>query len=134
MSIPRERLLALLEVSLFCATAISNPLSVCLVGSRTARRLTVATFASCQKKCQIWATTFNPNGMRMGNKVLRAKLRGPGLAGYYPRRVVTMRDFQKQLEKLSLTFDDEKEDDRLEKIEEYVEHLHAAYIEGGKPD
>jgi small subunit ribosomal protein S33 len=54
----------------------------------------------------------------MGNKILRAKLKGPGLAAYYPRRTVTMRDFQKELEKINLTFDNEEEEDRLDKIQE----------------
>jgi hypothetical protein len=33
---------------------------------------------------------------------------------------VTLRDFQRELEKMNLTFDNEEEEDRLDKIEEYV--------------
>jgi len=43
---------------------------------------------------RIFSTTFNPEGLRTGNKVLRQRLKGPALAAYYPRRVVTLRDLK----------------------------------------
>lgn len=55
----------------------------------------------------------------MGNKILRQRLRGPALAAYYPRKVVTIRDLMKEFAPELETFD-EDEDDRLENIEAYV--------------
>jgi len=55
----------------------------------------------------------------MGNKILRQRLRGPALAAYYPRRVVTFREFQDEFGP-ELLIDNEEEDDRLEHLEGYV--------------
>ncbi|KAI5919003.1 mitochondrial ribosomal subunit S27-domain-containing protein [Camillea tinctor] len=46
-------------------------------------------------QCQIFATTYNPDGIRMGNKVLRQRLRGPTLAKYYPPRGPSVNDLQR---------------------------------------
>jgi hypothetical protein len=67
-----------------------------------------------QVQCKVFSTTFNPEGLRLGNKVLRQRLRGPALASYYPRKIVTLRDLQKKFPDLE-TFD-EKEEDRLEHL------------------
>jgi small subunit ribosomal protein S33 len=48
-----------------------------------------------QVQCGIFSTIFNPTSERLGNKVLRQRLRGPALAAYYPRRVATFKDLQK---------------------------------------
>ncbi|KAI9815678.1 MAG: mitochondral 37S ribosomal protein S27 [Pycnora praestabilis] len=66
-------------------------------------------------QCRIFSTTFNPKGLRTGNKVLRQRLRGPALAAYYPRRTVTLKD----LEDLYPEFEtwDDFEEDRLESIQ-----------------
>ncbi|EFW98751.1 pumilio-family RNA-binding repeat protein [Grosmannia clavigera kw1407] len=64
-------------------------------------------------QCKIFATTFNPEGVRMGNKVLRQRLRGSALAAYYPRRVVTFKDLQRGFGP-DLIADDELDADRLE--------------------
>ena len=48
-----------------------------------------------QVQCGIFSTIFNPTGERLGNKILRQRLRGPALAAYYPRRVATFKDLQK---------------------------------------
>jgi small subunit ribosomal protein S33 len=53
----------------------------------------------------------------MGNKVLRQKLRGPAMAAYYPPRVVTFRDLQKEFAP-ELIIDDEEDDERLEGLAE----------------
>ncbi|KAF6842929.1 hypothetical protein CMUS01_02585 [Colletotrichum musicola] len=66
-------------------------------------------------QCQIFATTFNPEGIRTGNKVLRQRLRGPALASYYPRKVATVRDVQREFGPV-LTTVDEEEMDRLDHI------------------
>ena len=44
---------------------------------------------------RIFNTIFNPTGERLGNKILRARLKGPAFASYYPRRVATFKDLQK---------------------------------------
>ncbi|KAI9836184.1 MAG: hypothetical protein M1819_001521 [Sarea resinae] len=66
-------------------------------------------------QCRIFSTTFNPEGLRTGNKVLRQRLRGPTLAAYYPRRLVTIKDIKKTYRGLE-TWDDDEED-RLEHIQ-----------------
>ncbi|KAJ9642838.1 hypothetical protein H2201_005405 [Coniosporium apollinis] len=65
-------------------------------------------------QCRIFSTTFNPERLRLGNKVLRQRLRGPTLAAYYPRKVATLKDLQN----LYPTFEvvNEAEEDRLNKI------------------
>lgn len=52
----------------------------------------------------------------MGNKILRQKLKGPALASYYPRKVMTFRDFQKEFKPLELEIENEPELERLEHI------------------
>lgn len=49
----------------------------------------------------------------MGNKVLRQRLRGPALAAYYPKRVVTFKDLQREFGP-DLIVEDELDADRLE--------------------
>lgn len=64
--------------------------------------------------------TFNPQRLRLGNKVLRQRLRGPALAAWYPRKTVSYRDLQDTYQPLGLTTFDEAEDDREEAIQMYV--------------
>ncbi|KAF9877721.1 mitochondral 37s ribosomal protein [Colletotrichum karsti] len=66
-------------------------------------------------QCQVFATTFNPEGVRTGNKILRQRLKGPALASYYPRKVLTVRDVQKEFGP-ELTTIDLDEMDRLDHI------------------
>ncbi|ELQ43395.1 pumilio-family RNA binding repeat protein [Pyricularia oryzae Y34] len=68
-------------------------------------------------QCEVFSTAYNPEGVRTGNKILRQRLRGPALAAYYPRRVVTLRDLRKELGQ-EFMIEDEAEEDRLLKIEE----------------
>ncbi|KHO01954.1 Ribosomal protein S27/S33, mitochondrial [Metarhizium album ARSEF 1941] len=70
-----------------------------------------------QAQCQIFATTYNPEGMRMGTKVLRQRLKGPALAAYYPRKVATIKDVKREFGPVLATWD-EAEEDRFEYIEE----------------
>lgn len=63
---------------------------------------------------------FNPEGLRLGNKVLRQRLRGPALASWYPRKTVSFRDMQDTFRPLGLTMFDEFQDDREEAIQMYV--------------
>lgn len=70
-----------------------------------------------QARCQVFATVFNPTGVRQGTKVLRQRLKGPAVAAYYPRRTVTIRDVKREFGPVLTTWDD-AEEDRLEYIEE----------------
>ncbi|KAL2136713.1 hypothetical protein VTI74DRAFT_2124 [Chaetomium olivicolor] len=67
-------------------------------------------------RCELFSTTFNPEGIRTGNKILRQRLKGPSVAAYYPRRIMTFRDFQKTFEPLELEVENNEEEDRLEHI------------------
>ena len=62
---------------------------------------------------------YNPDGLRLGNKVLRQRLRGPALAAYYPRRTVSVKQMNAMFGPNVETWD-EDEQERLEHIEEYV--------------
>ncbi|CAK7238911.1 MAG: hypothetical protein STHCBS139747_000332 [Sporothrix thermara] len=66
-------------------------------------------------QCKVFQTTFNPEGIRMGNKVLRQRLRGPALASYYPRKLVTIKDLQREFN-TDYTIINEEEEDRLEHL------------------
>ena len=65
-------------------------------------------------QCRIFGNTFNPEGQRLGTKILRQRLKGPALAAYYPRRTVTFKDLQKAFPGLEVW--DDAEEDRLESI------------------
>ncbi|KAL8908495.1 MAG: hypothetical protein Q9207_000801 [Kuettlingeria erythrocarpa] len=65
-------------------------------------------------QCRIFSSTFNPDRIRTGNKVLRERLKGPSVAAYYPRRLATIKDLRKLYPDLE-TWDDD-EDDRLEHL------------------
>ncbi|KIW23986.1 uncharacterized protein PV07_09726 [Cladophialophora immunda] len=69
-----------------------------------------------QLQCSIFSTTFNPMQQRLGNKVLRQRLRGPALASYYPRRSATVEDVLDEFKKFDLEGFNEEEDDRLENV------------------
>ncbi|KAK5997123.1 Mitochondrial 37S ribosomal protein S27 [Cladobotryum mycophilum] len=68
-------------------------------------------------QCQVFATTYNPEGKRMGNKILRQRLKGPALAAYYPRKLATIKDVKREFGPVLGTWD-ESEEDRFEYIEE----------------
>ncbi|KAJ0311683.1 hypothetical protein Brms1b_008129 [Colletotrichum noveboracense] len=70
-------------------------------------------------RCEVYATTFNPERIRTGNKILRQRLKGPALAAYYPRKVLTVRDVQKEFGP-ELTTLDLAELDRLDHIAGYA--------------
>ncbi|KAF2095036.1 hypothetical protein NA57DRAFT_14750, partial [Rhizodiscina lignyota] len=64
--------------------------------------------------CRIFNTTFNPEGLRLGNKVLRQRLRGPSMAAYYPRRIGTIKQFRAKYPAFEI--EDEAEEERVDKI------------------
>ncbi|KAI0403486.1 mitochondrial ribosomal subunit S27-domain-containing protein [Xylaria palmicola] len=67
-------------------------------------------------QCQVFSTTFNPERIRMGNKILRQRLRGPSLVKYYPPKGPTILTMEKELRQLGLEIENEDEDWRLESI------------------
>ncbi|KAI2617367.1 mitochondrial ribosomal subunit S27-domain-containing protein [Hypoxylon sp. NC1633] len=69
-------------------------------------------------QCEIFSTTYNPDGIRMGNKILRQRLKGPSLAKYYPPRGPTVNTLAKEFKSLGLETIDEFQDDRMEHLEE----------------
>ncbi|KAM3442651.1 hypothetical protein NHJ13734_002219 [Beauveria thailandica] len=68
-------------------------------------------------QCKVFATTFNPERTRLGNKVLRQRLRGPAMAAYYPRKIVTIKDVKAEFGPELDTWDPDEEA-RFEYIEE----------------
>jgi len=73
-----------------------------------------------QAQCRIFSLNFNPQRLRLGNKILRQRLRGPALAAWYPKKDVSFRDLQNTYKPLGLTTFDEAEDDREEAIQMFV--------------
>lgn len=67
-------------------------------------------------QCNIFSHTYNPSRIRVGNKVLRQRLRGPILAAYYPRKTATLEDLNSAFKKHDLEIMNPEEDDRLESI------------------
>ncbi|ESZ92770.1 spliceosome associated protein [Sclerotinia borealis F-4128] len=67
-------------------------------------------------QCRIFSTTFNPDGLRTGNKVLRSRLKGPALAAYYPRKMATIKDLQKTYDEYDVETYDDYEEDRFEHL------------------
>jgi small subunit ribosomal protein S33 len=67
-----------------------------------------------QLQCSIFSTTFNPTQQRLGNNVLRQRLKGPELAAYYPRKSATVVDIIQEFKKHDLETWNEEEEDRLE--------------------
>ncbi|KAE8147957.1 mitochondrial ribosomal subunit S27-domain-containing protein [Aspergillus avenaceus] len=68
-------------------------------------------------QCRIFSWNFNPQRLRLGNKILRQRLRGPALEAWYPKKTVSFRDLQESYRPLGLTMFDEAEDDREEAIQ-----------------
>lgn len=69
-----------------------------------------------QVQCALFSSTYNPAGIRAGNKVLRQRLRGPTLAAYYPRKSATLTDLKHAFSKHDLDITIPEEEDRLEGI------------------
>lgn len=62
---------------------------------------------------------YNPRGLRLGNKVLRQRLKGPPLAAYYPRKVPGASDLNKIFGHQLYAWDEEAES-HLEHLEGYA--------------
>ncbi|KAI1095116.1 mitochondrial ribosomal subunit S27-domain-containing protein [Rostrohypoxylon terebratum] len=67
-------------------------------------------------QCEVFSTTYNPDGVRMGNKILRQRLRGPTLAKYYPPRGPTVNTLERAFRGLKLETINEQAEDRLEHL------------------
>ncbi|KAI8623525.1 mitochondrial ribosomal subunit S27-domain-containing protein [Xylariaceae sp. FL1651] len=67
-------------------------------------------------QCQTFSTTYNPDGIRMGNKILRQRLRGPTLAKYYPPLGPTVNTLAKEFKSMGLLTINEEEEDRQEHL------------------
>lgn len=96
MTVPKSRLLDLLKVISYNVIIIRNRSN------------------SIQVQCRIFSMTYNPEGLRTGNKILRQRLKGPSLVAYYPKKGPTLRDLKNAYPGLE-TWDDDEED-RLESI------------------
>ncbi|CAG8939144.1 unnamed protein product [Penicillium salamii] len=70
-----------------------------------------------KSQCRIFSLNYNPDRLRLGNKVLRQRLRGPTLASWYPKQTVSFRQLQNSYKQFGLTTFDEAEDDREEAIQ-----------------
>ncbi|KAI1194973.1 mitochondrial ribosomal subunit S27-domain-containing protein [Nemania serpens] len=67
-------------------------------------------------QCQIFSTTYNPDRIRMGNKILRQRLRGPSVEKYYPPRGPTIFTLEKEFRTMGLETFNEEEEDRQDYI------------------
>jgi len=68
-----------------------------------------------QTQCRIFNTIFNPQNLRLGNKILRQRLRGPTLASYYPPRFRVIQEMRRAYPDWEIF--DEEEAERVEKLE-----------------
>merc|ERR1711874_764884 len=41
-------------------------------------------------QCKVFNTTYNPERIRLGSRILHQRLRGPAVASYYPPRIGTI--------------------------------------------
>jgi small subunit ribosomal protein S33 len=102
MSVPRSRILALLQVFHEPSfQSVTPPIEFVIDRSP-------------QTRCAIFRTTFNPQNLRLGNKVLRERLRGPSVAAYYPRRIGTIKQLAAEYPRFEV--EDEEEEERVDKV------------------
>lgn len=72
-----------------------------------------------QAQCRIFSSVYNPEGLRIGTKILRQRLKGPAMAAYYPPRPVTWSQFRRAYLNMGANVVDEDEEERLKKLDEY---------------
>ena len=68
-----------------------------------------------QTQCRIFNTVFNPQNLRLGNKILRQRLKGSALASYYPPRFRVIQEMRRAYPDWQVF--DEEETERVEKLE-----------------
>jgi len=72
-------------------------------------------------QCRVFDTSYNPERLRAGTRILHQRLRGPAVVSYYPPRIGTIRQLRSLYPEHEL-FDDDEED--------WVEHLNLANSRG----
>ncbi|KAF1948702.1 hypothetical protein CC80DRAFT_458727 [Byssothecium circinans] len=77
--------------------------------------------ALMKTQCSIFNTTYNPERLRLGSRILHQRLKGPAVASYYPARIGTIPQLRKLYPEYEII--DEKEED-------WVEHLNVARSRG----
>lgn len=74
-----------------------------------------------QVQCKVFNTTYNPNRLRLGSRILHQRLKGPSVVSYYPPRIGTIRHLRSLYPEHDIIDDDE---------EDWVEHLNVATSRG----
>lgn len=74
-----------------------------------------------QVQCKVFNTTFNPERLRLGSRILHQRLKGPAVASYYPPRIGTIKQLR-ALYPQNQIIDEEEED--------WLEHLNVARSRG----
>lgn len=97
MSVPRSRILDLMRVLRLIRASIAHLTNI------------------HQVQCRVFNRTFNPDRLRLGNKILRQRLKGPTLASYYPPRFRVIQELRRAYPDFEI--EDEAEKERLEKLE-----------------
>jgi small subunit ribosomal protein S33 len=80
--------------------------------------------ALMQASCRVFNTTYNPDRVRLGSRILHQRLKGAAVASYYPPRIGTIPQLR------SLYPEHEILDD---KEEDWLEHLGVAKSRGKSP-
>lgn len=74
-----------------------------------------------QVQCSVFNTTYNPQRLRLGSRILHQRLKGPSVASYYPPRIGTISQLRSLYPEHEL-IDEEEED--------WLEHLNVAKSRG----
>ncbi|KAF2680252.1 mitochondrial ribosomal protein-like protein of the small subunit [Lentithecium fluviatile CBS 122367] len=72
-------------------------------------------------QCRVFNTTYNPERIRVGSRILHQRLKGPSVASYYPPRIGTVKHLRKLYPEFEV-MDDAEED--------WLEHLNVAKSRG----
>ncbi|KAG9196125.1 hypothetical protein G6011_01246 [Alternaria panax] len=72
-------------------------------------------------QCKVFSTTYNPDRLRLGSRILHQRLKGPAVASYYPPRIGTISQLRSLYPEHQL-IDEEEED--------WLEHLNVAKSRG----
>ncbi|KAF2253946.1 hypothetical protein BU26DRAFT_561208 [Trematosphaeria pertusa] len=75
-------------------------------------------------QCRVFNTTYNPERLRLGSRILHQRLKGPSVASYYPPRIGAISQLRKLYPKFEI-IDEEEED--------WIEHLNMARSRGKAP-
>lgn len=74
-----------------------------------------------QVQCKVFNTTYNPERLRLGSRILHQRLKGPSVASYYPPRIGTIPQLRSLYPEHQII--DEAEED-------WLEHLNVAKSRG----